>query len=191
MIWLLPGWPPPLPRYSPWCCAQPRRGESVRQAALEQVTCPWKRPNPGPPLLVGKSGTCSACTHFPSNETISPRVSVTTTPSRHSEANPALRTILGRAHTSPPPPLSSSLRGAVPSSAASGRQPAKAFSLNLFGGQFHGKRQSRPLVPVVSVTDHRVQHSRRERITRPDRAADAKSILASGALLRGSGGPSM
>lgn len=89
------------------------------------------------------------------------------------------------------PPLSSSLRGAVPSSAASGRQPAKAFSLNLFGGQFHGKRQSRPLVPVVSVTDHRVQHSRRERITRPDRAADAKSILAFGALLRGSGGPSM
>lgn len=92
------------------------------------------------------------------------------------------------------PPLSSSLRGAVPPSAASGLpsgcQPTKAFSLNLFGGQFHGKRQSRPLVPVVSVTDHPVQHSRRERITRPDRAADAKSRLASEALLRGSGGPS-
>lgn len=132
-----------------------------------------------------ESGTCSACTHFAQTRLFS--LECLQLPPKPSQRGDSGTTYYSQSSS---PPLSSSLRGAVPSSAASGRQPAKAFSLNLFGGQFHGKRQSRPLVPVVNVTDHPVQHSRRERITRPDRAADAKSILASEALLRGSGGPS-
>jgi len=53
VIWLLPGWPLATPLMLPMVlCPTPPRGKRPSSSS-EQVTCPWKRPNPGPPLLVG------------------------------------------------------------------------------------------------------------------------------------------